>query len=137
MLAFADFYALVPPDNADPIAPGDAVAFPQDGPTSGTNITRLSDTEFALLDPGIYLVQFQLPVQGSSQVALTLNGTELGYTVVGATDTLTGVVLVETEVATSVLAVTNASQANNDLNLSAGTGNELSVSAHLVITQLQ
>jgi hypothetical protein len=113
------------------------VAFPRDGINSGTNISRLSDTEFALLDPGIYLVQFQIPVQGQSQVILTLNGVELPYTTVSGTETLIGIALVETTVATSVLTVSNPNQANNDLNLSPGTGDELPVSAHLVITQLQ
>jgi hypothetical protein len=137
VLAFADFYALLPPDDDDPIAPGDAVAFPRDNITSGTNIGRLSDTEFTLLDPGIYQVQFQIPVQGQSQVILTLNGTELPYTTVSGTETLTGIALVETTAATDVLSVTNPTQANNDLNLSPGTADELPVTAHLVITQLQ
>ena len=36
VLAFADFFALMPPDNAATVAPGTDVSFPQDGPTSGT-----------------------------------------------------------------------------------------------------
>ena len=136
VLAFADFYALKPPDNADPIAPGDAVAFPDESAVSGS-IGRLSDTEFTLLEPGIYLVQFQIPVQGQSQVILTLNGAELPYTTVSGTDTLTGIALVQTTAATDVLSVTNPTAANNDLNLSPGTGDELPNAAHLVITRLQ
>ena len=36
VLGFADFYALMPPDNAATVAPGTDVSFPQDGPTGGT-----------------------------------------------------------------------------------------------------
>jgi len=136
-LAFADFYALLPPDDEASIAPGEAVPFPRDGINSGTNITRLSDTEFGLLEPGIYLVQFQLPVQAQSQVVLTLDGVELPYTAVSGTDTLTGVALVETTVATTVLTLSNPVQATNALTLSPGTGDAVPNAAHLVITQLQ
>ncbi len=36
VLGYADFYALMPPDNAATVAPGTDVSFPQDGPNSGT-----------------------------------------------------------------------------------------------------
>ena len=50
VLAFADFFALMPPDNAATVAPGTDVSFPQDGPTSGTAITRTGPSTFNLLD---------------------------------------------------------------------------------------
>ena len=140
VLAFAEFYALMPPDNAAPIAAGADVAFPQNGPTSGTNITRLSDTEFALLDPGIYLVQFQVSADEPGQLVLTLNDTELPYTVVGratGTTQLTGVALVETTVATSVLTVRNPADSTTALTLTPNAGGAEPASAHLVIAQLQ
>ena len=34
VLNYADFYALMPPDNAATVAPGTDVSFPQDGPNS-------------------------------------------------------------------------------------------------------
>lgn len=40
VLNYADFYALMPPDNAATVAPGTDVSFPQDGPNSGTDISR-------------------------------------------------------------------------------------------------
>ena len=135
VLAFADFYALMPPDNADAVAAGTAVAFPRDGVNSANNITRLSDTEFNLLDPGIYLVQFQIPVTGSAQAVLTLNGAELPYTVVSADDVLTGVALVETAAATDVLSVVNP--ATSATSLAVASGATTPTTAHLVITQLQ
>ena len=42
VLAFADFFALMPPNNAVTVAPGTDVDFPQDGPTSGTDIVRFT-----------------------------------------------------------------------------------------------
>lgn len=38
VLGYADFYALMPPDNAATVAPGTDVSFLQDGPNSGTGI---------------------------------------------------------------------------------------------------
>jgi len=40
ILNFADFYALMPPDNSATVAPGTDVSFPQDGPNSGTDTTN-------------------------------------------------------------------------------------------------
>ena len=53
VLAFADFYALMPPDNSVTIDPGMEVSFPQDGPNSNTGITRLGVDSFnlAILEP--------------------------------------------------------------------------------------
>lgn len=48
LLSYADFYALMPPDNAAPVAPGADVSFPQDGPNSGSGISRVGAIEFNL-----------------------------------------------------------------------------------------
>ena len=40
ILNFADFYALMPPDNSATVALGTDVSFPQDGPNSGSDIVR-------------------------------------------------------------------------------------------------
>ena len=135
VLAFADFYALMPPDNATPIVPGGEVAFPRDGVNSATNIGRLSSTEFTLLDPGIYLVQFQVPIVEQGQVVLTLNGVELPYTVVSGDDSLNGVALVETTAATDRLALANPALATGNLTVASGT--DVPNTAHMVIAQLQ
>ena len=55
---FADFYALMPGDNSAPIALGEDVNFPQDGESSNTTITRLSDNSFNLAEIGTYRVFF-------------------------------------------------------------------------------
>ena len=130
----------MPPDNADPIAPGTDVSFPQDGPIGGGSIARLSDTSFTLTDPGTYQVLFQASVTEPGQLVLTLNGTELPYTVVGratGTDQIVGMALVTTTVATSVLTVRNPAGNDDDLTLTPNAGGTSPVSAHLVITQLQ
>ena len=48
VLNFADFYALMPPDNAATVAPGTDVSFPQDGPNSGSDIARIDADSFNL-----------------------------------------------------------------------------------------
>ena len=82
-IAFADFYALMPPDNAATVAPATDVSFPQNGPTSGGAIARINATQFNLANVGTYQVTFQVSVDEAGQLDLTLNGTEQAYTVVG------------------------------------------------------
>ncbi len=48
VLSYADFYALMPPDNAATVAPGTDVSFPEDGPNSGTDISRTGADSFNL-----------------------------------------------------------------------------------------
>lgn len=139
VLAYADFYALMPGDNAATIAPGTDVSFPQDGPTSGGSIARLSDSSFTLTDVGTYQVLFQASIDEPGQLVLTLNGAELPYTVVGratGTSQIVGMTLVETTVATSVLTVRNPAANTTALTLTPVAGGTVPVSAHLVITQL-
>lgn len=83
VLNYADFYALMPPDNAATVAPGTDVSFPQDGPNSGTGIVRTGPSSFNLADIGVYHVLFEVSVDQAGQLLLTLNGADLAYTVVG------------------------------------------------------
>ena len=48
ILNYADFYALMPSDNAATVAPVTDVSFPQDGPNSGVSITRTGVSSFNL-----------------------------------------------------------------------------------------
>lgn len=140
VLAFADYYALMPGDNAASIAAGADVEFPQDGPNSGTEIARISASSFTLLEPGIYKVDFQASVSEAGQLVLTLNGAEIPYTVVGrttGTSQIAGTALVETTVATSVLTVRNPAGNAAALTLTPAAGGTEPVSAHLVILRLQ
>lgn len=95
VMNFADFYALMPPDNTATVAPETDVSFPQDGSNSGSGITRLVASSFNLADIGTYQILFQVGIDEAGQLVLTLNVDELAYTVVGrATDTSQTVVMV-------------------------------------------
>ena len=116
VLAFADFFASTPPDNVLTINPGVDVAFPQDGPMSGTTIARASGSTFRLSAIGTYQVMFQVSSGGSGQLILTLNGENLPYTVVGHDNTqLVGMSLVNNPIADSILTVRNPADDFNSI----------------------
>ncbi|WP_255452504.1 Putative triple helix repeat-containing collagen (plasmid) [Sporosarcina sp. ANT_H38] len=140
ILAYADFYALMPGDNSATVAVGADVDFPSNGPTSGTNIVRAGIDSFTLSAIGTYQVLFQVSVTEPGQLILTLNNTDLAYTVVGratGTSQIVGMALVETTVANSILTVRNPTGNSTALTITPLAGGTRSVSAHLVITQLQ
>jgi len=140
VLAYADFYALMPPDNADTVAPGADVSFPQDGPIGGTSIARAGDDSFTLADIGVYQVLFQVSVTEAGQLILTLNGADLPYTVAGGAGGITqivGVAIVETTAVNSVLTVRNPEGTATALTITPVAGGTRPVSAHLTITRLQ
>lgn len=56
VLNYADFYALMPPDNSATLAPGTDVSFPQDGPNSGSGIVRTGPDSFNLTQIGTYQI---------------------------------------------------------------------------------
>ena len=137
--AFADFFALMPPDNAATVAPGADVIFPQNGPTSSSSITRVSASSFNLANVGTYQVEFQVSVNEAGQLLLTLNGADLAYTVVGratGTDQIVGIALITTTGVNSVLTVRNPAGNPAALTITPLAGGTQSVSAQLVITEL-
>jgi hypothetical protein len=139
-IAFSDFFAVMPPDNAATIAPGADVAFPQDGPSSGTAIARVNSSTFNLSGIGTYQVMFQASVNEAGQLALTLNGGQLSYAAVGratGTSQIVGMFLVTTTVINSLLTVRNPAVNPVALTMTPVAGGSLPVSAHLVITQIQ
>jgi len=139
LLAYADFYALMPPDNAATVAPDTDVDFPQDGPTSGTTITRVGPDEFNLEEIGVYQVLFQVSVDEAGQLVLTLDNDELAYTVVGratGTSQIVGMALVETTEINSILTVRNPANNATALTITPLAGGTEPVSAHLLITQI-
>jgi hypothetical protein len=139
-LAFADFYALMPPDNAATVAPNTDVSFPQNGPTSATTITRIGPSSFNLAAIGSYQVLFQVSVTEAGQLILTINGGDLGYTVVGratGTSQIVGEAIVTTIVINSTLTVRNPAGNAAALTITPVAGGARPVSAHLVITQLK
>ncbi len=139
VLGFADFYALMPPDNADTVAPGTDVSFPNDGPNGGAGIARISDTSFNLAETGAYLVMFEVSVDEAGQLILTLNGEDLAYTVVGratVTSQIVGMSIVNVTTENSVLTVRNPEGTADALTITPSAGGTRPVSAHLVITRL-
>ena len=140
VLNYADFYALMPPDNAATVAPGTDVSFPQNGPISSTDITRLDDSSFNLGEIGTYQIFFNVPVNEAGQLILTLNGADLEYTVAGrATNAsqIIGMALVETTALDSVLTVRNPAGNTDALTITPLAGGTVPVSAHLVIIQIR
>lgn len=140
LLSFADFYALMPPDNAATVAPGTNVSFPQDGPTSGSDISRISDDSFNLAPIGTYQVLFQVGVTKAGQLELTLNGAPLAYTVVGratGTSQIMGLSLLTKTTINSILTIKNPADNSTALTITPLAGRTQPVSAHLVITQIQ
>ena len=139
ILSFADFFALMPPDNAATVGIGEDVSFPQNGPTSGTNITRIGPTTFNLSAIGTYQVLFQVSVTEPGQLILTLNNADIDYTVVGratGTSQIVGMALVNTTVVNSILTVRNPAGNAAALTITPIAGGARSVSAHLIIMQI-
>jgi hypothetical protein len=139
VLAAADFFAVMPPNNAATVAPGTAVQFPQNGPNTGTLITRLTTSTFNLAAIGTYQVLFQVSVTEPGQLVVNLNGAEQTYTVVGratGTSQIVGLCLVSTTTINSVLSVQNPAGESTALTITPLAGGVDPVSAHLVITQL-
>ena len=139
ILSYADFYALMPPDNAATVAPGTDVSFPQDEPNSGTNITRTGASTFNLAEIGTYQILFQVGVNEAGQLQLTLNNAPLAYTVVGraiGTSQIVEVTLIETTTINSILTVRNPAANPTALTITPNAGGTQPVSAHLVIIQI-
>lgn len=137
-LEFADFFALMPGDNAATVALGAAVEFPQDGPAAGT-ITRVSATQFNLAAIGTYMVQFQVSVSEAGQLQLDLNGGPVANSVAGratGTSQIVGISFITTSAINTVLRVINPAANPAALTITPLAGGALSVSAHLAILRL-
>ena len=138
VLSYADFYALMPTDNATAITPGTDVAFPRNGTIANTNIGRTNDTEFLLNATGTYLVMWNASITEAGQLVLTLNDAELPYTVVGTEDgldELTGFTMLNITTP-STITVRNPVANTTNVTLTPNAGGTDAVSAHLTIVQL-
>lgn len=137
--AFAQFFALMPGDNPATVPSGAAVEFPQDGPADGS-ITRLTPDTFNLADIGTYRVAFNVSVDEPGQLMLSLNGTELAYTVVGrftGSTAISGESFVTTTTINSALSVVNPTGNFPALTITPSAGGARPVSASLTIAQLR
>ena len=135
---FADFYALMAPDNAATVANLADVKFPNNGPAFG-GITRLTSGTFNLAAIGTYQVMFQVSVDEPGQLAVALNGTVVANSVVGratGTSQFFGVSLITTTAADTQLSIKNAGSPAA-LTITPKAGGPGEVSAHVVITRLR
>jgi hypothetical protein len=126
----------MPPDNAATVAPGTDVNFPQDGPTTTSDISRTGPSSFDLATIGVYQVAFQVSVMESGQLVLTLNGVTLDYTVVGratGTSQIVLTALVRTTIADSIIAVQNPAGNSMALTITPFAGGTIPASATLLI----
>jgi len=136
---FADFFALMPPDNPATVPMNESVQFPQDGPARGS-ITRTSASQFLLSNPGIYRVSWQVSVSEAGQLCLCLNGGMLPYSLVGratGTTQIVGDVLIDISLPYSILSVINPPGNSPALTITPIAGGTHSVSASLVITRIE
>jgi hypothetical protein len=143
--AFAEFYALMGPDNAATVGAGIPVQFPRDGPTTGV-ITRrggVSFTEFVLPNIGTYRVAFSVSVTEAGQLVLALDSgggmLEQAYTVYGratGASPIAGEALVTTTVAKSALELRNPTGNTPALTITPSAGGTHAAAASIVIQQL-
>ena len=128
----------MPPDNTATVAPDTPVAFPQDGPTSGT-ITRIDDDTFNLPTIGTYRILFQVSVAEAGQLLINLNGADQAYTVVGratGTTQIVGMSLVTTTVINTLLEIRNPVGNAAALTITPLAGGTHPVSASLLIERI-
>ena len=140
-ISFMDAYALMPSNNASPIAIGSDVAFTTIGSTSGSDIVPATSSSFTLGPIGVYDVFFQVgftDVSGA-QLVLTLNGIDISGSVVGAIGSteLVGRSILTTTAVNTILTVRNPSVSTRTLTVTASLGGAKPVSAHLIITRLR
>jgi Collagen triple helix repeat (20 copies) len=139
---YAEFYALMPPDNASTIAAGSAVAFPQNGAGNGT-IVRSGPSAFVLPSVGTDRVAFAVSVTEAGQLELTLDSgagaVALPYTVFGratGTSQITGEALVTTTAVNSDISVVNPTGEATALTVTPSAGGVDASAASLVIERL-
>lgn len=136
---YAEFFALMPPDNAAPVAAGKPVQFPQDGATTKGGIARISPSTFALPSIGTYRVAFSVSVTEAGQLVLALNSVELPDTVYGratGTSQISGEALVTNPVASSIIELRNPTGNSTALTITPSAGGAHPVAASLVIQRL-
>lgn len=136
---FAEFYALMPGDNAATVGLGDFVEFPNDGPESGDGIVRSSAGEFVLPAIGTYQVSYNVSVSEAGQLVIALDGVEIPRTVNGratGTSLINDTRLITTTAINQVLSIQNPAANSTALTVTPIAGGAGAVSASLVIIRL-
>ncbi len=138
----AEFYALMPTDNASAVEPGHAVEFPRNGPAAG-GIARASSTEFVLAAIGTYRVAFSVAVGQAGQLMLAEDSgagmVELPYTLQGratAETPIAGEALLATSVPDVVIEVRNPAANPVALTITPEAGGSQPDAASLVIQRV-
>ena len=129
----------MPGDNSSTIAPGSDIEFPNDGPTFGTDITRLGPSIFNIKSIGIYQILFQISISEAGQLCIVLNTIQQDYTVVGratGTSQIVGICLINITSANSVISIRNPLGEPSALTITPVAGGSNPVSAHLLIVRL-
>ena len=139
---YAEFYALMPPDNAATVGAGAPVEFPRTGPTAG-GIVRRNATEFVLPGAGVYRVSYSVSVAEPGQLVIALDSgagmVELPYTVVGratGTTPISGEALVKTVASNSAIELRNPAGNTPALTITPIAGGAQAVGAFFVIQRL-
>ncbi|MBR0103979.1 MAG: collagen-like protein, partial [Firmicutes bacterium] len=84
-------------------------------------------------------IMFDVCVEEEGQLMLTLNGTDLNYTVAGRTaavSQISGMNIIETTSPNSIITVRNPLGNPDPLTISPSVGGERPVTAHLIIIKL-
>jgi hypothetical protein len=144
ILDYAEFYAMMPDNNPDLVDPGEAVDFPNDGPSAPyTGITRLlsplAASSFNLTAVGVYQVLFQVDIAEAGQLQLSLNNTPVVNSVVGRAtgfSQIVGISFIETTTINSTLSVINPAENAISLTIAPSDGGNNPIVAQLVITRL-
>ena len=133
-LAFAEFYAVMPSDNAATVASGSRLLFPQDGPMRG-GIVRVGNS-FVLPTAGMWRLAFAASITEAGQLQLYLNDTRVSY---GAFGRATGTSQIAGEAFVTTTAAANVDVRNSSagvVTLTPLAGGPQPVTSFLTIQQL-
>jgi hypothetical protein len=121
-----------------PIAPGDAVPFPLDGPNTG--IPRLTDSTFQLPNIGQYSLNWIVPVVEAGQLQVAEDGVPDGNSTAVSpvgTSQIVGQYMLNTTAVNTVVSIINPPNNGSDLTVLHPSGNSTWVNtASLQIAQL-
>jgi hypothetical protein len=140
--AYAEFYALIPPDDGATVAGGSPVSLPQNGPAAG-GIARRNSAEFVLPCACTYSIDFSVSVTEPGQLVIALDSgsgmLELPYTVYGratGTSQIAGDALITTTAANSTVELRNPAGNSPALTITPLAGGTRPTAASIVIQQL-
>jgi hypothetical protein len=124
----------MPGDNLGVVPVGEAVDFPQDGPSTSTDIARDPSGGFRLDTAGVYRVTFQVPIDEAGRLVVALNATGLAYTTTGrSTGTVAiGLTTLVHAAAADVLTIRNPTGSSSALTVSQSTAGGYSTASLLI-----